>query len=503
LINAKEILMHLPLTVVYGLFFFTTLPRGGGKGYRDRSFFFFACMFAWQGLELLYYFTEGSSMDVFFYTLKRTPLMFLQVACLHHVSSFYRLKKRIPRWAFIAPLVIPVITTIFSLLPFTSHYFVNYSDSGYSFGLLYYIGLANSYITISAVFVIVILMCLRLPGAYRRGSIFHLAMFIVLVVSQLIYQTADIGFDIQYYSLSLCGILFYCAHLLNSDTSSLNIDKSSIFDFLDQAIFILNEDGVIVEVNQPAFQWLKSMKRSVEHVAFDGLLAVLSNNDKIIIKELEDSGDSDIHVVGSAIPLIYRMERREFIMSDGIGRGEFITLTDVTRNRLIIDRLRDMAGVDGLTGTANRYRYQDLLRKLDRSGNYPLAVVIGDVNGLKTVNDTLGHNVGDQYIKEIANALMCCCPRGGHVARYGGDEFATLLTNTTADAVEAYIKNVYTALDKPREDGAPYQPSISLGYAIKHHGNENLNTLIGQADQKMYAEKMARKAAEREALNDA
>jgi hypothetical protein len=67
--------------------------------------------------------------------------------------------------------------------------------------------------------------------------------------------------------------------------------------------------------------------------------------------------------------------------------------------------------------------------------------------------------------------------------------------------VETYIKEVNKGLKEPRGD-APYQPSIALGYAIKHHSNENLNTLIGQADQKMYADKIARKAAEREALSN-
>jgi diguanylate cyclase (GGDEF)-like protein len=357
----------------------------------------------------------------------------------------------------------------------------------------------------AAVGVIVVTMFRRLPGAYRRGSVFHLIYLGVLFLTQAahIFGQGSIGFNVQYFGLCLCGLLFYFAHLLNSgDSTSVNIDQNSIFDFLDQAIFILSEEGVIVEANKPAVLWLRALGRKVENVDFKGLLAVLENSKKISVKKLEDSEDSDIHFVGVAIPLIYRMERRAFLMSDGITKGEFITLTDVSRNRLLIDRLRDMAGVDGLTGTANRYRYQDLLRKLDKNDNYPLAVVIGDVNGLKFVNDTYGHHMGDQYIKDIAAVLVDCCPKGSYVARYGGDEFATLLVRTDPDKVEEYISSVNKALAKPIE-GAVHQPSISLGYAIKHHGNENLSSLIGQADQKMYADKMARKKAEREALGNA
>jgi diguanylate cyclase (GGDEF)-like protein len=110
--------------------------------------------------------------------------------------------------------------------------------------------------------------------------------------------------------------------------------------------------------------------------------------------------------------------------------------------------------------------------------------------------------MGDEYIKAIADVLVECCPDGGYVARYGGDEFATLLVNTSPEAAEVYIAEVNKALKNPHAE-AVYPPSISLGYAIKHHGNEKLTALIGQADQKMYADKMARKAAERKALENA
>jgi diguanylate cyclase (GGDEF)-like protein len=515
LTNEEQIILYLPLTIVFGILLCSTLLRNKGRFRGDRSLYFIVCLFVWQCLELLPCFLTNPFWIRYVLTLKLVPLSFLPVTFIFFSFSFYRIKRFVPRWTLNAALIIPALVTVFALIPATSSFLISnfqitgslenftVADVEYGFGFLYYIDLVYKNIVYVAIGYIVIHMFRRLPAAYRRGSLFHLLCLGILIAMQALYYTGrdTLGFDAQYYGLSICGLLFYLTQFLNSDTSSLSIDQSSIFNFLDQAVFILNEDGVIVEANRPAVLWLKSLGRPVENITFDGLLSVLINNHRILIKKLEDSDDSDLHFIGTAIPLIYRMERRVFVMSDKITKGEFVTLTDVTRNRLLIDRLRDMAGVDALTGTANRYRYQDLLRKLDRTENYPLAVVIGDVNGLKYVNDTFGHHVGDQYIKDVAAVLVDCCPRKGYVARYGGDEFATLLVNSPPEAVEDYIDNVNKTLQKPIE-GAVQQPSISMGYAIKHHGNENLNALIGQADQKMYADKMARKAAEREALED-
>ena len=488
----EEIVLYFPIAVVFGILLAMTLAYNKGKirsGRGGRSIFFLTCALLWQVFSMLHVFAMDTSLEPYCYALEHISRWFMPVAFFYYAISFYRIQRYMPRWmpyALLGP--VSLLSAIFLITGGNSIPYI----------------IANIYVVVIYVVVgvIVVAMFRRLPAAYRRGSVFHIAYLAVLVVIEIaeLAGPGNAAFDTQYFGITVCGLLFYCAHMLNSDTSSLSIDQSSIFNFLNQSIFILNEDGVIVETNRQAVLWLQSLRRKVENVDFDGLLAVLGNNNRILVKKLEDSSDSDIHFIGTAIPLIYRMERREFVMIDGITKGEFITLTDVSRNRLLIERLRDMAGVDALTGAANRYRYQDLLRKLDRNENYPLAVVIGDVNGLKSVNDIKGHLAGDQYLMDIAAVLMDCCPKGGYVARYGGDEFATLLVKTSPETVEEYIAEVNRALKIPRGD---MQPSISLGYAIKHHGNENLSALIGQADQRMYAEKTARKAAEREALNNA
>jgi diguanylate cyclase (GGDEF)-like protein len=477
--------------------------RGKSGLLNKRCFFFMLCICLWQAFDVLYFCFQNESAVRFMFLARYIPVTFMPVAYLYYCVEFYHMRNTVPRWLHIAIFAFPSFMTVLTLSPAaflvvdtTSVKIENgMTEISYRYGFFFYTVLLYLLAIYVLIFMIVIRNFRILPAAYRRGSFFHMLYLLIFLFVEIYHFTVMHGEfgEVYFFGMSIGGFLFYLSHVLNSKNSGLNMDQNSIFDFLDHAVFILNENGVVVQTNRPATLWLKSLKRGVENVAFDGLLSVLSNNHRIVVKPLEDSSDFDIHITNTAIPMIYRMERRKFVAKDKISKGEFITLTDVTSNRLLIDRLRDMAGVDALTGLANRYRYQDLLRKLDRAENYPLAVVIGDVNGLKYVNDNFGHQEGDEYLKEIGHVMQQCCPKEGYVARYGGDEFATLLAKSPPEAVQKYIDSVHEELRRPRN--MKRQPSISLGYAIKYHGNENLNNLIAEADKLMYAEKEARRNA--------
>ena len=480
-------MLFVPFAAVFGILLCASVARRRADRKSDRGVVFLAGIFFWQIFLILRAVFQDSSdlLNNLFYV----PLTLLAVTFLFYAIGFYRVRCLDSPRIFFALFAVPAAWAVFIPL----------SGFGHRADLI------SIYYTLICAFTlaVVITMICRLPAAYRRGSVFHLIYLISVIFTEILVfalrNRFDTLFDIQGISISIAGLMFYFALLINSDSSDLSVDQSSLIDFLDSAIFILNEDGVIVECNRTAVVWLRSLGRKVENISFDGLMSLLSNNKFIAINKAEGIGEDHVRVLGTAVPLIYKMSRRSLIMSDGVTKGGYITLTDISRNQLLVERLRDMAGVDALTQTANRYRYQDLLRKLDQKEYYPLAVIIGDVNGLKTINDSFGHSVGDEYLKVIASVLVDCCPAGGYVARYGGDEFVTLIPNSSQEIAERYIADVGNSMKEPIRSNI--RPSIALGCTIKHHGNENLNELIARADQEMYAAKMARKAAEREALS--
>ena len=147
---------------------------------------------------------------------------------------------------------------------------------------------------------------------------------------------------------------------------------------------------------------------------------------------------------------------------------------------------------DVLTGVYNRRFFDEEKVRLNNNSFLPLSIIVGDINGLKLINDALGHSEGDKLIKKIAEIILSCCDNGEIVARVGGDEFGILLPNTGADDVYRKMKQIEKACSeyKGKNDEDPYIISISLGCATKNSMDESLVDTIKLAEDYMYRDKL-------------
>ncbi len=158
-----------------------------------------------------------------------------------------------------------------------------------------------------------------------------------------------------------------------------------------------------------------------------------------------------------------------------------------------LDRLRHEERVshltyhDQLTGLCNRLFFQEELERLDVARELPIAFIMADLNGLKHINDTFGHEKGDELLKKTAGLLKRCCRRNDILARYGGDEFTMLLPRTGAKAAEIICKRIRNVCAATRDDALPV--SIAVGYAIKDDINQDTDEILSRADQQMYRQK--------------
>lgn len=154
---------------------------------------------------------------------------------------------------------------------------------------------------------------------------------------------------------------------------------------------------------------------------------------------------------------------------------------------------------DSLTGLANRALYYDRLRQalaLARRHNERLAVMYIDMDGLKPINDQIGHHAGDAALKEIARRLSAARRESDTVARIGGDEFALILPRVPdQSAVVDYAQQLCARVEGPvwAFENRPLALKASIGHAVFPDDGTEMDVLLQQADQAMYQSKRCRK----------
>jgi diguanylate cyclase (GGDEF)-like protein/PAS domain S-box-containing protein len=178
--------------------------------------------------------------------------------------------------------------------------------------------------------------------------------------------------------------------------------------------------------------------------------------------------------------------------------GEFIcfegTVQDITERRSQLEQLERQANYDALTGLANRNLLRDrigpAIAHAERMGHF-LAVVFIDLDHFKLINDSLGHDVGDQLLVEIAQRMRSSVRSSDTVSRHSGDEFVLLLNeHFRASTVIAHLQRVLKQVNQPVSLlGREFQVGASMGVALYPQDGKDAQSLLKHADVAMYAAK--------------
>jgi len=175
---------------------------------------------------------------------------------------------------------------------------------------------------------------------------------------------------------------------------------------------------------------------------------------------------------------------------DSEGMSPFIEgrMEDITERKSSEDRIYYLSFHDKLTGLYNRAYFEEELKRLDTPRQLPISLILGDVNGLKLINDVFGHEEGDRLLRQIAFILRESCRKEDVVARLGGDEFAVFLPRTSAEAAGEIIPRI-KHLCSQRKIG-PMQLSIALGAVTKETPTQDMGKVLRDAEEKMYQTKL-------------
>jgi len=190
--------------------------------------------------------------------------------------------------------------------------------------------------------------------------------------------------------------------------------------------------------------------------------------------------------------------KRITILQNVIGKfdqsGELIEIQgyifDITERKTMEEQLKYLSLHDPLTGLYNRAYFEEEMRRLGSGRFSPVGIIICDVDGLKLINDSVGHDKGDALLIAAANVIGKAFRTNDMVARIGGDEFAILIPNGNITAVEKTCQRMKEQINIYNGTNPEFALKMSIGYAVSSDPVINMEELFKEADNSMYREKI-------------
>jgi diguanylate cyclase (GGDEF)-like protein len=280
---------------------------------------------------------------------------------------------------------------------------------------------------------------------------------------------------------------------------SLANDKNkyrAVFESIPNPVVIVNQQHCIENMNQAAHDLIAGGEREFLYhsdnplqESVERVLPWLANDYFHFYSGYEPS------VTAQKQFIIDERGERELIikfyrLSDIFSHlGTMVVISDITEHKKAEENLRFMSFHDSLTGLFNRAYFEQEMIRLG-SGRYePIGVISFDVDGLKLVNDALGHGAGDCLLITTARVIRNCFRENDVVARIGGDEFAVLLPSSPPDVVERAAQRMRDAVEEHNRLHPLVPMSISQGWAVRNDVSVDLSKTYQEADYQMYIEK--------------
>jgi diguanylate cyclase (GGDEF)-like protein/PAS domain S-box-containing protein len=213
---------------------------------------------------------------------------------------------------------------------------------------------------------------------------------------------------------------------------------------------------------------------SLRKVLHSGVAVGLTNHTILLAKD-----GTARHIADSAAPI---KDDRDTVS------GAVLVFRDVTLEKSRIEEIEYLSYHDQLTGLHNRRFMERALKKLNTTANLPISIVMADLNGLKLVNDTLGHTTGDRLLRRAAEVITAKCRESDIIARWGGDEFILLLPRTNSAEVEMIVSRIELALQM--EEVESLLVSMSFGWGTKTDPKQTIDNVFKRAENHMYRSKL-------------
>lgn len=493
--NNTYIFIYFALTIFYSVLASRAFKRRNAcPGIRSymASLISCACL---SFFDAMFHLIPSTDAATLFYGLTSLPLFFISVFVLFFLLQYLHVSNFTSRTAFlflsVVPLIIGVLAATNPYHGLINNYFLVFDSAIFRVFFAEHTILYQAF-TLYPLILEGICLALLIVRYRKMPAFFHAPMMIFmagvgiffLVSAFRSFNILNSSFDTSALIYTIPAMLFYYGLFYMGDTDILALARDTVFQELTHGVFVLDSKKVFVDINHEGRRLCKKIGMDPSGFYLGHVLnsmidspGNLFNPDTRILEVLHEGIRYYYH-----LPLKSIQNRYDDVV------GHFLEVIDVSEQYRLIGRLSEIASRDALTGLLNRRSFDARMIDVDNTENMPIAILFGDVNGLKYANDTFGHEAGDRLLKAIAQVLSDTCPDAACVARFGGDEFVVIYARTTEEMARKYIDKINQNCENYCDEEFGH-PSISFGVAVKTEKTQRMEDLLERADTEMYMRK--------------
>lgn len=344
--------------------------------------------------------------------------------------------------------------------------------------------------------------CLILIGQWRHTKKMYRRQLLTLITSQIIPMVAAFlyllgltpgGMDPVPVLMCITSAMYIWAILSSRLLTIVPIAKDSIFESMREGVIVLDSFNRLVDYNRSLRDMLPELNTTMIGQPLDDIWLNLAG--KTFPVEYGREGlQTDLYWQLNGETVCYQVRTSYVYNKDAQTVGSLIMLIDITEQRFLQEQLKQLAYFDGLTKIYNRtqflHRGREILSEAQLNPQ-PVSFILFDIDYFKRINDTYGHDVGDQAIIHVVSVCNRYLRPEMLFARYGGEEFVIALPNTSLQEAEKLAEQLRVALlnDPLDVKGVPITLTSSFGIAQYNGGSDSLESLLRDADTALYESK--------------
>ena len=413
--------------------------------------------------------------------------------------------QAIPKWLYGALFLVPLVTLFLHYTNNHHHLFyksLSINEEGpfpvaaISKGIWYYINVGFNNICMISGSILFYRMMMRSVGALKKQAAAMFSVSLVPWIGNIIYQTghSPYGIDIIPFTLTLTGPFFAVAMFRFRMFDVVPIARGAVFDIIHDPVMILDKYNHLADFNRAATKIFKTLTPKGIGTRVNDLL---TKHPALCLDLVEnDSLNKEVQIFESDTCHFFDTRMIPIKNRKSAQLGKLVIFHDITNHRNLMDRLETLATRDDLTGILNRRHFMDLGREeIARAKRYghPISLILMDLDNFKRINDAHGHQAGDEVLRSAVLLLISSLRSFDILGRYGGEEFALVLPETTPEnglkMAERMRQNLNDHRIKYHDKVLSVTASFGLSGVSVIQDDIDLDVLLHRADKAMYRAK--------------